>query len=93
MTFKAGIAEDYIIMGMPYFNTYYVMYDFDTSTIAMSGIRTPVKAQSQPVGTGSIILISLVMVAVIIIGGLIAYCLRSKRQRRLKEDLNNYQEI
>ncbi len=43
MSYKEGIDQDMIMMGMPYFNSYYVIYDFETSTIAMSGLRTSLK--------------------------------------------------
>jgi LPXTG-motif cell wall-anchored protein len=77
-------------MGMPYFNSYYVMYDFDTLTIAMSGARTSTKGQV--VGTGSLIVTSLILLGFLLLGGLGGY-LYSKRRRSLKRDLEEYQEI
>jgi LPXTG-motif cell wall-anchored protein len=77
-------------MGMPYFNSYYVIYDFDTLTIAMSGARTSTKGKV--VGTGSLVMISLILLGFLLLGGLGGY-LYSKRKQSLKRDLEEYQEI
>jgi len=77
-------------MGMPYFNSYYVIYDFDTLTIAMSGARTSTKGKV--VGTGSLVMISLILLGVLLLGGLSGY-LYSKRKQSLRRDLEEYQEI
>jgi len=75
---------------MPYFNSYYVIYDFDTLTIAMSGARTSTKGKV--VGTGSLFMISLILLSVLLLGGLSGY-LYSKRKQSLRRDLEEYQEI
>jgi LPXTG-motif cell wall-anchored protein len=75
---------------MPYFNSYYVIYDFDTLTIAMSGARTSINGQV--VGTGSLIVTSLILLGFLLLGGLGGY-LYSKRRRSLKRELEEYQEI
>ena len=77
-------------MGMPYFNSYYVIYDFDTLAIAMSGARTSKKGKV--VGTGSLVMISLILLGFLLLGGLGGY-LYSKRKQSLKRDLEEYQEI
>ena len=77
-------------MGMPYFNSYYVIYDFDTLTIAMSGARTSTKGKV--VGKGSLVMISLILLGFLLLGGLGGY-LYSKRKQSLKRDLEEYQEI
>ena len=77
-------------MGMPYFNSYYVIYDFDTLTIAMSGARTSTKRQV--VGAGSLVMISLILLCFLLLGGLGGY-LYSKRKRGLRRQLEEYQEI
>jgi LPXTG-motif cell wall-anchored protein len=77
-------------MGMPYFNSYYVIYDFDTLTIAMSGARTSTKGKV--VGTGSLVMIFLILLGFLLLGGLGGY-LYSKRKQSLKRDLEEYQEI
>ena len=77
-------------MGMPYLNSYYVIYDFDTLTIAMSGARTSTKGKV--VGTGSLVMIFLILLGFLLLGGLGGY-LYSKRKQSLKRDLEEYQEI